>query len=412
MSRLNGVPRATQRAMWSRNVPWFLRPVSESVCARISAAWCAPAFWSAIETCPANSWMSSNSVSSNRAPGPRRASARVPVDTLRAAERGDHERIVVPRARRSADARVVAGVGLEAQRGRRARTHPVADGPRVRVRLGRHHIRVVAPREQGPERPGRRLADGQREHVHLHEAADALGDLLHHRPRIERGQDRLRRAHQLPLRGELARQQLGLGPQQLGGVGIGHRLGGHRGVDLEVAQVVPGELVETQLGQHDDADGRGPRSASAPGASTRRGPPRCPGWSRRAGRARHPAGTPRCRARATQPVMPWPTLTRSCSPNSPTYSPISPRHATGMTSCALHPVHAHVVVVDELPQLGADGLRRSRSRWSAGRGASPASGWTRSCSPHTASRSSRARWAAPASPAAALGVRRDRPELR
>ena len=38
------------------------------------------------------------------------------------------------------------------------------------------------------------------------------------------------------------------------GVGVDHGLRGHRGVDLEVAQVVAAELVEPQLGQHDDAD--------------------------------------------------------------------------------------------------------------------------------------------------------------
>ncbi len=101
MSRLKGVPRATQTAMCSWNVPWFLRPVSESVCARISAAWCAPAFWSAMETCPANSWMSSSSVSSKRAPGPTPGQGQGARDAFGTTQRGDHERVVVPGARQA-----------------------------------------------------------------------------------------------------------------------------------------------------------------------------------------------------------------------------------------------------------------------------------------------------------------------
>jgi hypothetical protein len=41
----------------------------------------------------------------------------------------------------------------------------------------------------------------------------------------------------------------------LGHIGVCHRLGGDRGVDLEQPQVVSGELVQAELGQHDNADG-------------------------------------------------------------------------------------------------------------------------------------------------------------
>ena len=61
MIRLNGDPSRTLRSSHSRNVPWLSRPVRSSVRARISTAWKTSAFWSAIETCAANSWTSSNS---------------------------------------------------------------------------------------------------------------------------------------------------------------------------------------------------------------------------------------------------------------------------------------------------------------------------------------------------------------
>ena len=44
-------------------MPWFSSPVRSSVWARISTARWTSAFWSAIETCAANSWTSSNSSS-------------------------------------------------------------------------------------------------------------------------------------------------------------------------------------------------------------------------------------------------------------------------------------------------------------------------------------------------------------
>ena len=70
MIRLNGVPSRTLRSSHSWNVPWLSRPVRSSVRARISTAWKTSAFWSAIETCAANSWTSSNSSAENVLPTP------------------------------------------------------------------------------------------------------------------------------------------------------------------------------------------------------------------------------------------------------------------------------------------------------------------------------------------------------
>ena len=64
--------------------------------------------------------------------------------------------------------------------------------------------------------------------------------------RVQRRQDRLGDAQQLALVVDLAGERLGLGAQLLGGVGVGHRLRGDRGVDLEQAQVVGAELVQAR----------------------------------------------------------------------------------------------------------------------------------------------------------------------
>ena len=66
MIRLNGAPSLTIRSSHSSKVPWLSRPVRPSVRARISTAWKTSAFWSAIETCAANSWTSSNSSNEKR----------------------------------------------------------------------------------------------------------------------------------------------------------------------------------------------------------------------------------------------------------------------------------------------------------------------------------------------------------
>ena len=78
-------------------------------------------------------------------------------------------------------------------------------------------------------------------------------DLVQDDVRVERGEDRLGHAQQLALAAELALERRRLLSELLGGVGVGHRLGGQRGVDLEQSQVVARELVEPELGEDDDA---------------------------------------------------------------------------------------------------------------------------------------------------------------
>ena len=59
---------------------------------------------------------------------------------------------------------------------------------------------------------------------------------------------------------------------------------------------------------------------------------------------------------ATQPVTPSPISTRRFSTVSSEYTAPSPIIATGTQVLAVHAVDADVVVVDELPQLGGDGV--------------------------------------------------------
>ena len=132
-------------------------------------------------------------------------------------------------------------------------------------------------------------------------------------PRARRAPSRVVRIdfgdrEQLALAAELALEGRRLLAQALGGVGVGHRLGGEARVDHEQAQVVVVELVEPQLREDERRPGPRPRTASARAASTRRGRPRCPGSCWPAGRRRHPAGSGRCGCAATQPVMPWPSV--------------------------------------------------------------------------------------------------------
>ena len=79
MIRLNGVPSRTLRSSHSPNVPWLSSPVRSSVRARISTAWKTSAFWSAIETCAANSWTSSNSSGEKVLPSPSRSMVSTPI---------------------------------------------------------------------------------------------------------------------------------------------------------------------------------------------------------------------------------------------------------------------------------------------------------------------------------------------
>ena len=79
MIRLNGAPSRTLRSSHSWNVPWLNSPVRSSVRARISTAWKTSAFWSAIDTCAAKSWTSSNSSAEKVLPTPSRSMVRTPI---------------------------------------------------------------------------------------------------------------------------------------------------------------------------------------------------------------------------------------------------------------------------------------------------------------------------------------------
>ena len=86
------------------------------------------------------------------------------------------------------------------------------------------------------------------------EPAEAVGDALEHAARVERGQDRFGDLQELALAAELLLERERLLAQPFGRVGVGHRLGGEAGVDHEQPQVVVGELVEAELGEHEDAE--------------------------------------------------------------------------------------------------------------------------------------------------------------
>ena len=94
MIRLNGAPSRTLRSSHSWNVPWLSSPVRSSVRARISTAWKTSAFWSAIETCAANSWTSSNSSAENVLPTPEPLDGQHADGAAPAAQRDDDQAAV------------------------------------------------------------------------------------------------------------------------------------------------------------------------------------------------------------------------------------------------------------------------------------------------------------------------------
>ena len=83
---------------------------------------------------------------------------------------------------------------------------------------------------------------------------EPVGDALEDAAGVERGQDRLGDQQELALAAQLLLERERLLAQPLGGVGVGHRLGGEAGVDHEQPQVVVAELVEAQLGEDEDAE--------------------------------------------------------------------------------------------------------------------------------------------------------------
>ena len=94
MIRLNGAPSRTLRSSHSSNVPWLSSPVRSSVRARISTAWKTSAFWSAIDTCAANSWTSSNSSAENVFAEPEPLDGQHADGAAPAAQRDDDEAAV------------------------------------------------------------------------------------------------------------------------------------------------------------------------------------------------------------------------------------------------------------------------------------------------------------------------------
>ena len=149
--------------------------------------------------------------------------------------------------------------------------------------------------------------------------------------------------------------------RRLGRVGVGHRLGREPGVDHEQPQVVVGELVEPELGEHEHAEDlvlvehrrQQHRLVEVVlGARDRVRPRVVGGVGQVLGDAvlGDPAGDPLADLRRA-----------SCSGVSSTYSPTWPRIATGTRSSPVEPVDADVVVVDQLAQLGRDRHARSRA---------------------------------------------------
>ena len=121
--------------------------------------------------------------------------------------------------------------------------------PRLEVVLG-----VDPARGQRGEHVGPSVVHLDRDVVVAHEVAEPVGDLVEDPDRIEGGQDRLGDLEELALVAELALERRRPLAQELGRIGVDERLGGEARIDLEQAQVVLREPVETKLGQHEDAD--------------------------------------------------------------------------------------------------------------------------------------------------------------
>ena len=168
-------------------------------------------------------------------------------------------------------------------------------------------------------------------------------------------EDRFGDVEQLALAPQLALEGRGLGPQRLRGVRIGHGLGGEAAVDDEEAKVVVAELVQAELGQDEDAEdavledhrreehrlvevGLGPGDRVGPRVR------------RRVGQVLgdlvlgHPAGDPLAEVDLE-------LLRRLVDVLADLAE-----HRDRDEVLLLEPVDADVVVVDELAELGRDGL--------------------------------------------------------
>ena len=107
---------------------------------------------------------------------------------------------------------------------------------------------------QWGEQAGRRIEYLDRDVVACDEPAQPIGDALEDGLPVEGRQHRFGDLQQRTLASHLALVRGRLRLQALGGVGVGHRLGGEARVDHEEAQVIVAELVQSQLRQDEHAE--------------------------------------------------------------------------------------------------------------------------------------------------------------
>ena len=111
-----------------------------------------------------------------------------------------------------------------------------------------------APGGQRGEQPGPRIEHLDRDVVGRDEPTEAVGDAFEDGLPIERLEHRFGDLQQCTLAAHLALVGGRLRLQALGGIGVGHRLGGEARVDHEEAQVVVAELVQPKLREDEHAE--------------------------------------------------------------------------------------------------------------------------------------------------------------
>ena len=354
MTRPNGSPAETLRASQSLNERWFRRPVRSSVRARRSACWKISALRRAIETCAANSWTSSNSCSSKPVASPSRSSVRTPTAPSGPSS-GTTIRLpsIAPGGPEVVDPLV--GQLVHDQDGLVVLDDPRRDAGLARLPRLQVVVRVHAAGGQRHQQPRGAVHDLDRDVVGLDERPHPVGDLLQHRALVERGQDRLGRAQQLALGRQLALEPVRLLAHQRGGVGVGHRLGRERRVDHQQPQVVLGELAQAELRQHQHAqahalvDHRRQEHRLVDVGLGARDRDRARVVGRVVDELRDAVlGDPAGHALADLDPQVLDGLVR-------VHRPVA-HHRDRHQVLAVHAVDADVVVVDELPQLGGDGV--------------------------------------------------------
>ena len=162
----SSVAIASPSSRW--NAPWLRRPVSASSSARTSTARWASAFWSAIEACPANSLVSSNSFGPKwDSSAPIRPMLSVPMTSPAAAQRDDDHRLGLERRARDLD-RARVEVGVVCEDGLVPVDHPAGDPDAERADVLHDHVgEPVAGDDRPPDRrlacrPGRSSASRRR----------------------------------------------------------------------------------------------------------------------------------------------------------------------------------------------------------------------------------------------------------